>query len=163
MIDINENMQPPLFPDVALEGSMEENMPPKTEVIRIEAKDPEGSAVTYRLVSGSGLGHFEIDAMSGAISTKHELDYEEVPFYWLTVRAEDAPTALYPSLYSVMHVMIRVLNKNDRSPVFSQPAYFADVDENSPENQVSHYIEAQPIEAQLLQLLHLGDPESGGP
>lgn len=113
-----------------------ENLPPKTEVIAVKAIDPEGKEVHYQLVGGSGLGLFEIHQISGMIRTSTELDYEGNAFYWLTVRAEDSTDDSTKSLASHLHVLIRVLNKNDRAPVFSRPIYFAKILENSVENKV---------------------------
>lgn len=98
------------------------------------------------MVSGSGLGLFEIDSISGVIRTSAQLDFEESSFYWLTVAAEDFSAKnlyiSYEPLVSYCHVLIRVLNKNDRAPVFTQPIYFASILENSPENKVVIKIEA---------------------
>lgn len=80
------------------------------------------------------MGLFEIHPITGLIRTLTELDYEENSFYWVTVRAEDDD--VIKPLTSYLHVLIRILNKNDRAPVFSKPIYFANILENSVENKV---------------------------
>lgn len=67
--DVDENVFPPQFNEIALEASVEENMPAGTEVLRVRAEDPEGTKVRYRLVGGSGLPWFRLDPNSGMIST----------------------------------------------------------------------------------------------
>ncbi|KAI1730641.1 cadherin domain-containing protein [Ditylenchus destructor] len=103
LVDVNENVLPPQFSEIALEGSVEENKPSKTEVLRVHASDPEGTIVTYRLVGGSGLGFFEINSETGVIRTTMELDYETSAFYWLTVRAQDSSN--FP-LTSHLHLLV---------------------------------------------------------
>uniref|UniRef100_A0A915DAN4 Cadherin domain-containing protein n=1 Tax=Ditylenchus dipsaci TaxID=166011 RepID=A0A915DAN4_9BILA len=137
LIDVNENILPPQFNEIALEAK---NLPPKTEVLKVQAVDPEGSVVTYKLVSGNGLGFFEIHPQTGVIRTSVVLDYEACVMYWLAVRAEDDSGPF--ALTSHLHVLVRVLNQNDRAPTFSQPIYFTSVSENSAENKVILKIEA---------------------
>lgn len=105
-------------------------------MLRVHASDPEGTTVSYRFVGGSGLGFFEINPETGVIRTTMELDYETSAFYWLTVRAQDSSS--WP-LISHLHILVRVLNQNDRAPVFTQPIYFVSVAENSAENKVCYY------------------------
>lgn len=121
-----------------------ENRPAKTEVITINATDPEGLQVSYRLVGGSGLGLFKIDPKNGVIRTTAELDFEAGAFYWLTVRATDSITK---PRFSNLHVFIRVLNRNDRVPMFAQPIYFTSIEENSAENKVVIKLEASDSES----------------
>lgn len=106
-------------------------------VTRVQAEDPEGTPVTYRIVSGTGLGLFEIGT-DGTITTRVEFDFEgdRQQQYWLTIRAEDSPKNPRHALHSHVHVLVKVLNMNDWAPAFPQPIYFATVPENVPENRV---------------------------
>ncbi|KAL3074151.1 hypothetical protein niasHS_014981 [Heterodera schachtii] len=141
--DVEENAFPPQFNAMALEASVEENAPAHTEVTRVHAEDPEGATVRYRLVAGNGLCCFQIDPKSGVISTKKELDHELQQHYWLTVRAEDTPfSAIGRMLRAHLQLFIRVLNLNDRLPLFSQPIYRIGIAENSEENKVVLKVEA---------------------
>lgn len=80
------------------------------------------------------MGLFEIHPTNGLIRTLTELNYEENSFYWVIVQAEDYDAI--KSLTSYLHILIRVLNKNDKAPIFSKPIYFANILENSVENKV---------------------------
>jgi hypothetical protein len=61
------------------------------------------------------------------------LDHEEHQQFWLTIRAEDGHN---PGLHSHQHILVRVLNQNDRFPIFTAPLYEAMIDENCEENKV---------------------------
>ena len=135
LIKVNQNFMAPEFSEVAVEASVKENLQVGTEVLQVKATDPEGKQVKYELVGGSGLGYFEIDEDSGMISTSVVLDYEATPSYWLTVKATDTDEK---PLSGYVHVLVRVLDVNDRAPLFEKPIYFVNVEENSPENKVGY-------------------------
>uniref|UniRef100_A0A0K0DCV8 Fat-like cadherin-related tumor suppressor homolog n=1 Tax=Angiostrongylus cantonensis TaxID=6313 RepID=A0A0K0DCV8_ANGCA len=64
--DVDENLFPPEFDDVALEASVYENMPINTEVLIVKATDQDNptatSAIDYNIVGGNGMAFFSIDA-----------------------------------------------------------------------------------------------------
>ncbi|XP_068083905.1 fat-like cadherin-related tumor suppressor homolog [Anabrus simplex] len=66
IVDVNENLHPPVFPEFLLEASVKENQPPGTLVTTVRASDadPRGddSKVTYSIRGGDGLGLFSIDS-----------------------------------------------------------------------------------------------------
>uniref|UniRef100_A0A914HYR1 Uncharacterized protein n=1 Tax=Globodera rostochiensis TaxID=31243 RepID=A0A914HYR1_GLORO len=148
--DVDENVFPPQFSDMALEASVEENAPVGTEVLRVHAEDPEGTKIRYRLVAGNGYGCFQLDSQSGLISTTKELDHELHQLYWLTVRAEDTPFNANGGrvLHDHLQVLVRVLNQNDRLPLFSQPLYRVAIAENAEENKVVLKVEATDADEQ---------------
>lgn len=65
IIDVNENRFAPQFDDFVLSGSVEENQPPGTHVMTVEAKDFDApgpdSRVSYSIRGGDGIGIFTID------------------------------------------------------------------------------------------------------
>ena len=68
--------------------------------------------------------------LAGVIRTSISLDREEKSTYWLIVEASDrAPQPLS----SILHVFVKVLDKNDHRPMPVSPIYFASVKENSPQ------------------------------
>lgn len=171
----------PHFSEIALEASVEENLPAGTDVLRVHADEKpsenvdkdqttyrqesnkrtarEGtnsSRICYRLVGGNGFGHFTLEPETGMIRTKKELDFEQHQQFWLTIRAEKHQhgddknngttnkftTTKSLQYYSHQHVLVRVLNQNDRYPLFSTPLYRAVIAENSEENKVVLKVEA---------------------
>ncbi|VDK86986.1 unnamed protein product, partial [Litomosoides sigmodontis] len=139
--DVNENLFPPLFDDIARETTVYENMPVWTEVLTLNAIDPDtpGLPVKYTIIDGDGINLFTIDS-DGILRTSAVLDREACDSYWLTIEACD----LNPiPLTSVLHVFVRVLDRNDHIPLSLRPIYFFSIPENSPENTVVVKVEAE--------------------
>ncbi|VDO60529.1 unnamed protein product [Heligmosomoides polygyrus] len=97
----------------------------------------------------------------GTIRTSRVLDREEQSTYWLTIEANDSPQT------GVLHVFVRVLDRNDHRPVPLLPIYYANVKENSPQNVVVVKIDAtdgDDIHSNSPPSLHYkiekGDPQS---
>uniref|UniRef100_A0A7I4YD34 Cadherin domain protein n=1 Tax=Haemonchus contortus TaxID=6289 RepID=A0A7I4YD34_HAECO len=165
--DVDENLHPPEFDDIALEASVYENMPIGTDVLAVKASDPDNPSalLDYNIVGGSGMAFFAIDS-SGTIRTSKVLDREQQSTYWLTVEANDSPQARVAKA-GVLHVFVRVLDRNDHRPVPVLPIYHANVKENSPQNVVVVKIDAtdgDDIDPKSPSSLHYkitkGDPQS---
>lgn len=97
------------------------------------------------------------------------LDRETKSAYWITVEARDSKTDLYkdPRRRDVLHVFIRILDRNDHRPVAKKPMYIASVAENSPANVVIVKVEATDADdvdndaaAPLMFKIERGDPQS---
>uniref|UniRef100_A0A1I7XJY0 Cadherin domain protein n=1 Tax=Heterorhabditis bacteriophora TaxID=37862 RepID=A0A1I7XJY0_HETBA len=99
----------------------------------------------------------------GVIRTSHVLDREECRKYWLMVEATDETSR---PRSAILHVFVRVLDKNDHRPSPLSPVYYSSVKENSPQNHVVVKLEATDGDDidQELQPLHFriakGDPQS---
>lgn len=98
-----------------------------------QASDPDAGPngeVRYRLLTHNGL--FRINS-SGAISTTGPLDREVRGHYQLLVEASDGTQ---DPRRTALTLLVTVLDVDDNSPVFSQPAYEATLAENSPAGTV---------------------------
>ncbi|XP_037394710.1 protocadherin-15a isoform X2 [Pygocentrus nattereri] len=96
---------------------------------QVRATDPDAGLngqVRYRLLTYTGL--FSINA-NGSIFTSVPLDRETQSQYELVVEASDG--AVDPRR-ATLTLLVRVLDINDNSPVFSQPFYTVNVPENTP-------------------------------
>ncbi|GAB1601746.1 protocadherin Fat 1 isoform X5 [Argonauta hians] len=132
IIDVNENLYPPVFSSFVAIGYVREDEPIGTSFMQVSAKDADASEtdltpIMYSIRDGSGLGRFTIDN-NGTIRTAQVLDRETVSHYWLTVYAQDK--GLVP-LYGHQEVLIRINDTNDNVPQTEQPLYNASVPENS--------------------------------
>uniref|UniRef100_A0A915PC44 Uncharacterized protein n=1 Tax=Setaria digitata TaxID=48799 RepID=A0A915PC44_9BILA len=138
--DVNENLFPPNFDDIAQETTVYENMPIWTEVLALNAVDPDKPEmpVKYSIIAGSGIGLFTIDS-EGILRTSVVLDREASDSYWMTIEASDLDPV---PLTSILHVFVRILDRNDHVPLPKHPIYFSSIPENSPENTVVVKIEA---------------------
>ncbi|XP_009705621.1 PREDICTED: protocadherin Fat 3-like, partial [Cariama cristata] len=64
VVDVNENLYTPYFPDFAVIGSVKENSRIGTSVLQVVARDEDSGRdgeIQYSIRDGSGLGRFSID------------------------------------------------------------------------------------------------------
>lgn len=126
--DVNENYNPPRFPEFVVSASVKENSPIGSLVTNVTAIDEDGSfAPIYQIVGGDGLGKFRIDE-NGGILTSVMLDRETNSRYWITVMAKDRSPV---PLSSFCEVYIEILNENDEAPITTEPFYYVNVNENA--------------------------------
>ncbi|KAE8287468.1 Protocadherin Fat 3 FAT tumor suppressor-like protein 3 Precursor [Larimichthys crocea] len=143
VVDVNENLYAPYFPDFAVRGSVKENSRSGTSVLTVSAKDDDkgrDGALKYSVRGGSGLGTFTIDEDTGVIYTAGILDCETKDSYWLTVYATDKGVT---PLSASIDVFIQVEDVNDNAPLTSDPIYHPVVMENSPKDVSVIRIQAQ--------------------
>ncbi|XP_023289907.1 fat-like cadherin-related tumor suppressor homolog isoform X2 [Orussus abietinus] len=131
VVDVNENLHPPVFEDFVVSARVPENRPIGTLVTTVRAKDadPPGgdSRVGYTIRGGDGLGLFSIDD-EGNIRTNAVLDVETKRGYWLSVYAQDHGVV---PLSSKLQVYVEVEDENDNTPLTEEPVYYPSVPENS--------------------------------
>ncbi|KAM6907626.1 protocadherin Fat 3 [Xenentodon cancila] len=143
VVDVNENLYAPYFPDFAVRGSVKENSRTGTSVLTVNAKDDDkgrDGVLRYSVRGGSGLGTFTIDEDTGVIYTAGILDCETKNSYWITVVATDRGAV--PMSASV-EVFIQVEDVNDNAPLTSDPIYHPVIMENSPKDVSVIQIQAQ--------------------
>ncbi|XP_061608209.1 protocadherin Fat 3 isoform X2 [Phyllopteryx taeniolatus] len=143
VVDVNENLYAPYFPDFAVRGSVKENSRAGTSVLAVAAKDDDkgkDGTLKYSIQGGSGLGAFIIDEDTGVIYTAGILDCESKDSYWLTVYATDREVT---PLSASVEVFIQVEDVNDNAPLTSDPIYHPSVMENSPKDVSVIRIQAQ--------------------
>jgi len=62
VVDVNENLLPPVFENFFEYGYVSENVPVGTQVLQVKAYDPDGDGVMYSIRDGTGLGRFMINS-----------------------------------------------------------------------------------------------------
>nr|XP_033783424.1 protocadherin Fat 2 [Geotrypetes seraphini]XP_033783425.1 protocadherin Fat 2 [Geotrypetes seraphini]XP_033783426.1 protocadherin Fat 2 [Geotrypetes seraphini] len=142
VLDVNENLHPPQFPSFVFRGWVQENLPIGTSVITMTAQDHDkgkDGEIVYSIRDGTSLTAFSIEEDTGLIRTTAPLDHEGTSHYWLTVQATDLGSQ---PLSSIAEVYIEVTDINDNTPQLSQPAFYASVTENSPQNVFVLQLEA---------------------
>uniref|UniRef100_A0A3B4AML1 Uncharacterized protein n=1 Tax=Periophthalmus magnuspinnatus TaxID=409849 RepID=A0A3B4AML1_9GOBI len=143
VVDVNENLYAPYFPEFAVRGSVKENSRVGTSVLTVSAQDEDrgrDGQLRYSVRRGSGLGTFTIDEDTGVIYTAAILDCESKDSYWLTVDATDRGVT---PLSAAIEVYIQVEDVNDNAPLTSDPIYHPVVMENSPKDVSVIWIQAQ--------------------
>ncbi|XP_071951311.1 protocadherin Fat 1-like isoform X2 [Antedon mediterranea] len=153
VIDVNENVYAPSFGGrYYMNGSVEENVPINTKVMKVTAEDQDSGRdgeVTYSIRNGSGLGRFTIDS-EGVIRTASPLDRESTPHYWLTIYAQDKGAV---PLHSTIEAYIEILDVNDNSPQPLLPVYYAEVAEKSPVGRSVIKVTAEDLDSSSNQQL----------
>ena len=127
--DINDN--PPIFDLSVYPASIIEASEPGTQVAQVHATDLDidsNAEITYSIVPSTyGSLHstwFDIDALSGLITTNQKVDREEASLILLEVRASDGGD---PTMTSTAIVNITVTDVNDNQPIFSPETYNATI------------------------------------
>ncbi|CAI9732107.1 protocadherin Fat 1 isoform X3 [Octopus vulgaris] len=154
VIDVNENLYPPVFSTFVAIGYVREDEPIGTAFMQVSATDADApeddlTPIMYSIRDGSGLGRFTIDN-NGTIRTAQVLDRETVSHYWLTVYAQDK--GLVP-LYGHQEVLIRINDTNDNVPQTEEPLYNASIPENSGSGIGIIRIQAYDLDTSLKQNL----------
>lgn len=92
-------------------------------VIEVTANDPDAASdIEYSIESGNIDDSFKIDK-TGRITINHNLDYEKITEYQLTIKAFDG---IYSDFTTVK---ITVANVNDCPPIFIEDDYRSKIDE----------------------------------
>uniref|UniRef100_A0A3B4EYB8 Cadherin domain-containing protein n=1 Tax=Pundamilia nyererei TaxID=303518 RepID=A0A3B4EYB8_9CICH len=145
VLDVNDNT--PIFSKDLYSVKLNENAPVGTEVIQVNATDPDHSQngeVVYSFgnsVSNNVFNLFDIDQSTGKITVKGLLDYEQKDKYEIEIQASDrglAPLTTEKSViikivdvndnapeievtsFSIHYVAIEVVDLNDHSPTFPE-------------------------------------------
>ncbi|XP_056642220.1 cadherin-87A isoform X2 [Diorhabda sublineata] len=133
--DVNDS--PPMFlppwtrenPSYYLE--LKEEQPIGTIVATYKAIDEDSDIAGYIIQPESE--YFQINNGTGIVQIKKKIDYEKIKLLKFTVMAFDSGV---PQLNASATVLIKVINMNDNSPVFTQNEYKAEIDENSPNGTI---------------------------
>ncbi|KAI5739538.1 hypothetical protein M8J77_020494 [Diaphorina citri] len=130
--DVNDC--PPEFPQDWYNVSISEAAPFGTLILKVRALDNDSginSQIRYSL-GNTSADLFHIDAEDGSIYIKRSLDHEVQALHHLTVIATDQGT---PSLSSLTHVWLSVLDINDNPPKLDQMAYTCFLSEDAARGQ----------------------------
>ncbi|XP_029587747.1 protocadherin alpha-7 isoform X11 [Salmo trutta] len=117
VIDVNDNV--PVFERQVYTVTLDENAPLGTSVLRLRATDLDDGAngqVIYTFdnsLKNRAFDYFEIDAVTGEITIKGLVDFEEQSVYEIDVQASDKGQV---TLTGHCSVVINVKDVNDNAP-----------------------------------------------
>ena len=141
--DINDNS--PIFNASSYAFNVVENRSVYTTVGKVFATDADGTnannQVKYYILNDMFGTVFQIDQISGQITTASILDYEFERIYILTACATDNATDTSENIPSnerrstCVPVTISVLNLNEHLPVFDASSYLIQISEKAPNGQ----------------------------
>ncbi|KAM4036050.1 protocadherin gamma-C5-like isoform 5-T5 [Anomaloglossus baeobatrachus] len=141
VLDINDN--PPVFNQSVYKISIRENLPLNTVILTLNATDQDDGAngeITFSFddhTSESAREIFSLNEQSGKIYIKGHVDFEDVNFYELSIRAEDKG---FPKLVGYCIVHVEVEDVNDNPPKITFSTINNDIPENAPIGSVVGFI-----------------------
>ncbi|XP_053371778.1 protocadherin alpha-2-like [Clarias gariepinus] len=129
--DINDNN--PVFSKPLYRASINENASPGAKVLTVSASDADegnNGEVSYSILSdarNSAINLFSINPVSGDITVKGNIDYEQSPAIELRIQAQDKGL---PLRMSRCKVLIEVVDVNDNAPEISVTLLMSSVSED---------------------------------
>ncbi|XP_077330311.1 protocadherin gamma-C5-like isoform X4 [Lithobates pipiens] len=133
VLDINDN--PPVFNQSIYKIKLKENLPLNTIVLSLNATDLDEGAngeIQYYFdshISDSSRQLFDLNQHTGEIFTKGNIDYEELNFHELSIKAEDKGL---PRLIGNCLVQVEIEDVNDNAPEMSFSSLINEIPENIP-------------------------------
>ena len=125
--DVND--MKPAFSQSTYVARISELAPPHSSVIQVTAEDGDlgkSGEFYYMLYTGSNM--FEIDPVTGLVSTKDFLDFETQPRFELEVAAVDG--VANSRQMATVKVSVEVQDANDHDPVFERSSFTIDLYED---------------------------------
>ncbi|KAF7695487.1 cadherin EGF LAG seven-pass G-type receptor 3 [Silurus meridionalis] len=141
----------PHFSQYNYQIQVAENQPPSTSVISMLAEDPdpgEAGRLSYSmapLMNSRSMDYFQIDPMTGLITTTHVLDREHMDLHYFRVTVTDHGS---PRLSGTTMVTIAVSDRNDHFPIFEQTEYRETIRENVEEGYPILQLRATDLDSQ---------------
>ncbi|XP_043982196.1 protocadherin alpha-7-like isoform X18 [Gambusia affinis] len=132
VLDVNDNV--PVFTKDAYSVMLSENSPIKTTVVQVKATDldegPNGEVIYSfsNSVSKNILNLFNINSLTGEITVKGLIDFEEKEEYDIEVRASDKGL---PPLTAEKTVVIKMIDINDNAPEIEVTSFSSSIPEDS--------------------------------
>lgn len=125
IIVVDDNDNPPIFPNTAIVRQIKEGIPIKTPIVTVNADDPDSGLngkITYVISRQepeiTGGRHFGINTQTGVIYTLREIDRESIDNFRLTVVATDQAQPSERRLSTEKLVTVIVEDINDNAPIF---------------------------------------------
>ncbi|KAI5099594.1 protocadherin Fat 4, partial [Silurus meridionalis] len=131
VLDINDNS--PVFMKSLYKVKVHENTSVGTKILTVSAADEDDGSngeVSYSILSdarSSATELFTISPISGDITVKGNIDYEEYPSIELKIQAKD--NAHLPRMSRCKVIEINILDINDNSPVFPRQSINLNISE----------------------------------
>ncbi|XP_059196213.1 cadherin-17 isoform X2 [Centropristis striata] len=127
-VSLSDVDEAPEFSLDILDVTVPENTTKGSVLLTVEAKDPEGKEISFKL-EGDTQGWLEINAATGEIKTKDKLDREALEAFEVTVTAFEKEN---PEKSSERVVSVRLLDVNDNIPKLTETQAFICVKKSQP-------------------------------
>ncbi|XP_073477084.1 protocadherin gamma-C5-like isoform X19 [Aquarana catesbeiana] len=144
VLDINDN--PPMFEQSIYKINLKENIPLNIVILKLNATDLDEGAnaeIEYSFdshTSKSARKLFVLNSQNGEIYVNGSVDYEELAFHELSIKAVDKGL---PKLEGDCVVHIKIEDVNDNYPEISFASAINEIPENAPTGTVMGFINVQ--------------------
>lgn len=150
VLDCNDHA--PKFETEQFDTVVSEGVAVGTQVLTLRATDLDSgknAEIEYHIdrVSGGGLSSpeadaqtFKIDARTGVITTRSQLDRETSEVYTIIVTANDLSSPITERKTATATIVVKISDENDHYPQFSERHYTVDIPEDdwSGSNTIAH-------------------------
>ncbi|XP_074530038.1 protocadherin alpha-6-like isoform X23 [Halichoeres trimaculatus] len=132
VLDINDNT--PVFTQDSYSVMLDENSPIEKAVVQVNATDldegPNGEVVYSfsKSINPTVLNVFQINTLTGEITVKGLIDFEEKDVYEIEVEASDKGLA---PLTTEKSVIIKIVDVNDNAPEIEVTSFSSSIPEDS--------------------------------
>ncbi|XP_062278507.1 cadherin-17 [Scomber scombrus] len=140
-VSVTDVDEAPEFSLDILDVTVPENTTKGTVLLTVEAKDPEGKAISFKL-DGDTQGWLEINAATGEIKTKDKLDRETLEAFEVIVIAFEKE---HPEKSAERTVSVRLLDVNDNVPKLKENQAFICVVKPEPVIIKAHDADSPPF------------------
>ena len=127
---------------------MQENVAVDTVLNAVVAESQ--STVVYTIIDGNHDNCFFLNPNSGVVSTIKIVDYEQHPFFNLTILASNIVSAT-----ATAHMLVHVSDENDNRPEFPALAFFGNISESAEPGSMVLTREGSPL------VIQASDADSG--
>ncbi|KAG8511218.1 Protocadherin Fat 4 [Galemys pyrenaicus] len=104
-----------------------ESQPAGTVLTAVSGSSARGGPLSYYVASGNLGGTFQVDPLTGQVSIRRALDFEQTQKYVLWIEARDGG---FPPFSSYEKLDVTVLDANDNAPVFREDPFACEILEN---------------------------------
>ncbi|XP_015453460.1 protocadherin gamma-A7 isoform X9 [Pteropus alecto] len=134
VVDVNDHA--PVFSSPQYQVTVPENVPVGTRLLTVNAVDPDegvNGEVTYsfRKITQKILQIFQLNSLTGELSTLEGLDYEESGYYEMEVQAQDGAGSTTRA-----KILITILDVNDNAPEVTVTSVSSLIPEDTPPGTV---------------------------
>ncbi|XP_019747743.1 cadherin-17 [Hippocampus comes] len=119
-VSVTDVDEVPEFTLDILEVVVPENITKGAVLLTVEAKDPEGKEIRFKM-EGDTKGWLELNPATGQITTKDKLDRETLETFEVTVTAFEKDN---PEKFDERMVSVRLLDVNDNTPKLTETQAF---------------------------------------
>ena len=144
ILDVNDGI--PYFINLPSSVQVNESVFGGFEVFKVQANDSDldsNAEIFFEILSGNTDTVFNLESITGQITTIKPLDFNTVPLYSLEIKATDMGAS---PLSNTSNIAITIIDVNNHAPVF-MPPYEVSIQESKPDGSFVILVDATDSDA----------------